>query len=88
MRNMAELQRVLWVGRSVAPLGAQLGWITVEVAKKNGSLGLVKCDIYIYIYNYIFICWALLYVQRNMCVYIYIYIKPIYIYVCVASNHL
>ena len=83
---MAELQRVLWVGRSVAPLGAQLGWITVEVAKKNGSLGLVKCDIYIYIIIYLYV--GPCYMSKEICVYIYILNRYIYIYVCVASNHL
>ena len=61
------MQRVLWL--AVQWRHWELSWaiFTVEVAKKNGSFGLVKCDIYIYIY----ICWALLYVQRNMYIYIY-----------------
>jgi hypothetical protein len=47
--------------------------------QKKGSLGLVKCDIYIIIYLYVGPC----YMSKEICVYIYILNR--YIYICVCS---
>jgi hypothetical protein len=63
---------VQWRHWELSWAGSQLRW------PKKRVFG--PCKMW-YIYNYIFICWALLYVQRNMC----IYILNRYIYICVCS---